>query len=185
MVTKDGPSTLEYAKERVDLLAATLEKSEQATAERFRHLEQLFNVNAEAARRAIDKAESAQAAHNVAANEWRGTLNDFKTTLVGREEFQRLDRDFSAYRLEVSRIIAEQRGGKEVRAETKDSTQWFASNAIALIAAALGAAALIYRPSPTPAPAAAPATQSTPQVIVVPIPSATVTPMPAQQPAAK
>lgn len=197
---QDGPTTLEYAKERVDLLVVVIDKLEhnvdrrfadidsvRLTAvkgidERFKHLEQLFNVNSEATKRAVDKAESAQAAHNVASNEWRGTLNDFKATLVGREEFQRLDRDFSAYRLEVSRIIAAQAGEKSGTKETKDESKFWTQNAIAIIAALIALAALVLEKTSTSVPVQA-QTAPSPQVLYVPSPPGTLLPTTPPQPA--
>lgn len=81
--------------------------------ERFKHLEQIVTLGQETSKRAVDKAEAAQSAHNVASNEWRGTLNDFKTTLVNRAEFDKLYSEFAANKLEVSKIIAAQSGNKE------------------------------------------------------------------------
>ncbi len=139
----DGPSLQQYVETRFNLLDVSVTKLEHSLAERFaaieqaralalrfveerfRHHEQLSTQAQENAKRAVDKAEAAQSAHNTAANEWRGTLNDFKATLVSREEFQRLDRDFSAYRLEVSRLIASQTGASSAVRETKDdSSRW-------------------------------------------------------------
>ncbi len=105
----DGPTILEYVNER------------------FKHLEQLFTLGQESAKRAVDKAEIAQTAHNVAQNEWRQTLTDFRQNVPSRQEFERLLNDLNSYKLEVSRILAAMAATKEAgRAGTDDIKTWIA-----------------------------------------------------------
>lgn len=105
---------------RFGYLADTLKKMEEGTNTRFLHTERMFQLSQESAQRAVDKAESAQAAHNTAANEWRATLNDFKTNLINRAEFDRFYSEFSAYRLEQSRQMSLTAGAKQERTEAKE-----------------------------------------------------------------
>lgn len=150
----NGPSTREYIEVRLNLLTVAIDKLEGAFEQRvtgmekfrdaallnvehrFKHLEQNITTGQETAKRAVDKAESAQSAHNVASNEWRGTLNDFKTTLIGRPEFDKLSADFTAYRLEVARLLSAQAGEK---AGTKDVREDSRAMWALVIAAAVGA----------------------------------------------
>ena len=110
----DGPSMLQYVDERLA------------------HTERLFEITQENAKRAVDKAEAAQHAHNVAANEWRGTLNDFKTTLVGRAEYDQLRNDFAAYRLEAARLFAATAGEKAGTKGADESGKWWITTVIAV-----------------------------------------------------
>jgi hypothetical protein len=137
----DGPSMEQYIETRLNLLTVAIEKMDAALRERiagveavrdalkvsvderFIHTDRLNEIVQESAKRAIDKAESAQHAHNVAANEWRSTLNDFKNTLVSRAEYDRLERDFSAYRLEMSRLLAANEGSKRGAKEFRDDSK--------------------------------------------------------------
>lgn len=164
---------------------------------RFKHLEQIVGLGQESAKRAVDKAEAAQAAHNVASNEWRNTLNDFKTSLVGRAEFDKLYQEFASNKLEVSKIIAAQsakstvvdpqmqeliaRVGALVTANAQSSGKGEGiSNATAVIvvAATLIIAALgVFVSTRNGAPGA---TAPVPNVIYIPAPpSAPTTPQPA------
>lgn len=134
MNERDGPSMEQYIETRLNLLTEAMKELDRALRERvdglsssidqrFEHTDRMSLVVQEGAKRAIDKAEGAQHAHNVAANEWRNTLNDFKNTLVARGEFDRLERDFSAYRLEMSRLFAAEAGSKQAVKETKEDSK--------------------------------------------------------------
>lgn len=120
-MVKDGPSLEQYIETRFNLLTTAVDKMEAGLLVRIEHLHQLANQTQEASKRAIDKAEAAQAAHNIASNEWRGTLNDFKSTLVSKAEFDRFYQEFSAYRLETSRTSSLFQGEKSGVKESKDS----------------------------------------------------------------
>jgi len=87
--------------------------------------------------RAADKAQEVQAAHNIAANEWRATLNDFKAGVVNRVEFERLQGEFSAYKLEVARILAATAGEKTGSRDVGDTSKWLITTVIALVALAV------------------------------------------------
>jgi hypothetical protein len=105
---------------RFEYLSDALRKMEDGTNTRFVHTERMFQLSQDSAQRAVDKAESAQAAHNVAANEWRATLNDFKANLINRPEFDRFYAEFSAYRLEQSRQMSITAGAKQEKMENKE-----------------------------------------------------------------
>lgn len=161
---RDGPSTLTYLETRLNLLTAAIEKMEitidrrfvsselaaslatKGVDERFRHTEEIARIIREASQTAVNKAEAAQSAHNLAANEWRGTLNDFKTTLVSRAEFDKLYGDFQAYRMEVSRLLSVQAGIKEgtreIRVDTREAQQ-VSTAQMTLIVAAVSAVVTI------------------------------------------
>lgn len=148
----DGPTLETYVETRFNLLTVDVNKLEAAMEQRFKsesemqqalikgydqrfaHLEQVFHTGQETAKRAVDKAEAAQSAHNVAANEWRGTLNDFKSTLVGRPEFDRFYAEFSAFRLETSRIASISQGEKSGTKDSKESHLALIALAIAILA---------------------------------------------------
>jgi len=130
----DGPSMEQYVETRLNLLTEAIKEMDRVMRERidrlatgidqrFQHTDKMSLVVQDGAMRAIDKAENAQQAHNVASNEWRSTLNDFKNTLISRQEFDRLERDFSAYRLEMSRLFAADAGSKQAVKETKDDSK--------------------------------------------------------------
>ena len=110
--------------------------------ERFKHMEQLFQAIQASAQIAVDKAEAAQRAHNIGANEWRSTLNDFKTSLVSRTEFDRFYAEFAAYRLESARMAASIAGNKEGTRETKETSM----AQMTLIAAAVSALVAVVVP---------------------------------------
>lgn len=153
---QDGPSTLTYVETRFNLLTTAFEKFEKNVDQRFGaerdrqlayikgydekfvHLEQMFTTGQESAKRAVDKAEAAQTAHNLAANEWRGTLNDFKSTLISRAEFERFYTEFSAYRLEASRLASVLSGEKLATKETKDSGRDYLGMAVAAVGVIAG-----------------------------------------------
>jgi hypothetical protein len=150
----DGPSLETYLETRLNLLNARVDEQSAAIRERvdgveealaayqktidgrFTHADQLNALVQESAKRAVDKAESAQHAHNIASNEWRGTLNDFKNTLVSKAEFEQLRTDFAAYRLEQSRLNSSAAGAKEATKETRDDNKslWAMVIAVASIA---------------------------------------------------
>lgn len=120
----DGPSLQQYTETRFNLLLVQVEKLEQTLERRFvagetarqllldginvrfHHFEEMNVMSVENAKRAVDKAEAQQANINIASNEWRSTLNDFKLTTVSRAEFIQLREDFSAYRLEAARLFS-------------------------------------------------------------------------------
>lgn len=108
-----------------------------AYAEKFKHMEQMFVIGQTEAKRAVDKAEAAQNAHNVASNEWRGTLNDFKATLVGRPEFDRFYAEFSAFRLEQSRVASGAAGQKAGQREYREDNKSFIAIVISVAAVAV------------------------------------------------
>lgn len=134
---QDGPTLHQYTETRFNLLDVALTKFEvnvdrrfnaieisgalvaQSLNERFKHVEQLNDLGIESAKRAVDKAEDQQKAINVAQNEWRGTLNDFKSTLISRAEFDRLASDFAAYKLEAARLFSAAAGEKAGNRETQ------------------------------------------------------------------
>jgi len=176
----EGPTPLQYLETRLNLLTVTIEKLEKNVDahfvadrerqqayikgydERFQHLEQMFLTGQETAKRAVDKAEAAQNAHNLASNEWRGTLNDFKSTLIGRPEFERFYSEFSAYRLESARINSMTQGEKTGTKETKETNIGTLTLIIAVVSVAASVAmSFMLRPT-TP-----------PQVVVVPTPPQT------------
>ena len=155
MQTEDdtaGPSIRNYLETRLNLMTVASDKLEKAidakfaaqhTAvvlasksvdERFKHIEQIVMLGQETAKRAVDKAEAAQGAHNVAANEWRGTLNDFKTTLVSKSEFDKLYTDFQSYRLEVARLFSQQIGEKSGSRENSGDSRAMWAMVIAVAA---------------------------------------------------
>jgi hypothetical protein len=162
-MTTDGPSTLTYLETRLNLLTVSMDKMEtvmdrrfaaveastalaaKGVDERFKHQEQLTTLGQETAKRAVDKAEAAQSAHNVAANEWRGTLNDFKSTLIGRPEFDKLSADFTAYRLEVARLLSVMAGEKAGTKDTRDDSRSTWALVIAVATALLMMAELFMR----------------------------------------
>jgi hypothetical protein len=120
---------------RFSAMAESIEKLERNMDARFSHTEQMFELAQDSAKRAVDKAELAQGAHNVASNEWRATLNDFKVTLVGRAEFDRFYAEFSAYRLEQSRQMSLSAGAKQERTESKEDWKSLLALIIAIGAA--------------------------------------------------
>jgi len=154
-VTGDGPSLEQYIETRLNLLNEVIVKVEasfdrrfgameeantlvaKGVDERFAHHQQLSQTLQQSAQLAIDKAERAQSAHNVAANEWRGTLNDFKSTLVSRAEFDRLSSDFAAYKLEAARLFSAAAGEKTGSRETKDDSKSMLAIVIAVATAAV------------------------------------------------
>lgn len=87
---------------------------------RINQVEAHFKEVHDLTQRAMDKAEDAQQAHNHAANEWRGTLNDFRFTLVQRPEFDRLTADFAAYRLETASLMAAMTASKTAVKDVQD-----------------------------------------------------------------
>jgi hypothetical protein len=120
---------------RFAAMSDAIAKLEKNMNERFVHSTEMFSLAQEGAKRAVDKAEGAQHAHNVAANEWRSTLNDFKTTLVGRSEFDRFYSEFSAYRLEQSRQMSLSAGVKQEKAENREDWKSIVALIVAIASA--------------------------------------------------
>ena len=123
--------------ERFDAVERTSLARLSGIEERFKHMEAMFKLGQEAAQTAVNKAEAAQHAHNVSANEWRGTLNDFKSTLIGRPEFERFYAEFAAYRLANATVAGAQQGQQQASREIKDDWKAYIGWAVAVIVAAL------------------------------------------------
>jgi hypothetical protein len=145
----DGPSMLHYVEQRFRGIDTTTEATAKAVDDRFKHLEQLLTLGQSNAQRAVDKAEATQTAHNVATNEWRATLNDFKATLVSRSEFERFYTEFSAYRLEQSRqasnLAGAKEGAKEVQQVSREGREDWKSNVALIVAIAAVIVAYLVR----------------------------------------
>jgi len=170
----DGPSLEQYVETRFNLLIVDQGKMEQSLREsikalrearegrdkyveaKFDHQEEITRLIKEAADAATTKAEQAQHAHNVASNEWRQTVQDFKDATTTRTEFDRLAADFAAYKLEIAQTVAarqlretgRQEGTQENRRESRASAGMIIS--IAVAAATIAALVIGYlRPQPT------------------------------------
>lgn len=153
-----GPSIEQYIETRFNLLTVASDKTEAAVRERIdaveaagiqaskslsieiTHAKNLLQTAQETSQRAADKSENTQHLHNIEANNWRTEYNKLKSEMVQKDEFLRLDRDFSAYRLEVSKLIAgqtgEKAGSREYRQDSKSVIALAISVATALIAIA-------------------------------------------------
>lgn len=102
--------------------------------ERFKHLEQLFTLSQDNAKRAVDKAEVAQAAHNVAQNEWRQTLTDFRQNVPSRNEYDRLSAEVAAYKLEITTSLTRLVASRETSKEGRDDSKSWIAIAVAVLA---------------------------------------------------
>lgn len=170
----DGPSTMEYFETRFTILSDAMIQRDEAIVERisaagdlremrddavaarfvelgkeldrrFQDAEKVQTLIQQAAARAIDKSEQAQHNHNVASNEWRNTLNDFKNSAVSRVEFDRMEKDFSAYRLEASRLFSIEAGSRQGAREIKDDGKAFWALVVAVASALVTMAITFFR----------------------------------------
>lgn len=180
----DGPSLEQYVETRFNLhgvsddkqhaslldkitaLSAVVVALEKSIDNRFTHRDEITALIKEASERATVKAEQAQQAHNVAANEWRKTVQDFKDATTSRTEFNQLAASFSAYKLEIAQTIAARqlsdsaaaRGAEGQRTESRASIGSLV--AIAALVATLASFAFSFFVAPrtpvvvAPAPAA-------------------------------
>lgn len=110
-------------RERIDAVSATLVALQNTIDARFGHADQMNKLIQESARRAVDKSEEQQHAVNVAGNEWRATLNDFKGSSATKTELDQFRNDFAAYRLEQQAINSQLAGEKHGIKESKDDSK--------------------------------------------------------------
>jgi hypothetical protein len=127
----NGPSLRQYVETRLTLLSDRLNEKvlalydriedqedrrtalEKSIALQLVHIGEVFKLIQGAAERATDKAEAAQHAVNMAQNEWRATINDFKRDTVDVKAFEKLSEDFRAYKLEVAKSLSSQSGSHQ------------------------------------------------------------------------
>ena len=91
--------------------------------EKFQDAEKMFNLVRELSERSNDKAENAQAAINVAQNEWRATFQEYTKLTVLRPEFEKLDQSLSALRLEIATKLSSDSGSKSGAREIKEDSK--------------------------------------------------------------
>jgi len=136
-----GVDLHDWAKERFALLKESADKFEKvvndaiATESEFRltleksllskfdDSDKLYDVIREMSDRASDKAEKAQAAINVAQNEWRTTFQEYTKLTVLRPEFDKQSGDLAAVRLDMEKKFSAQTGEKFGARETKDDSK--------------------------------------------------------------
>ena len=202
-VERDGPTLQEYCETRFNLLTVAAEKTEAALRERidaveksgadratafiarldalfkgvedkFRFVETLAKQAEENTKLATATAGETQRQHNVAQNEWRATLTDFRQNTPTRPEFDKLAVEVTALRLELSTRLSVAQGEKvgmqETRQgsrETKEDSRAGMAIVIAaasgIVAAIISVVAVVVSLTHTPAPVYVPATQQAPR----------------------
>lgn len=192
-ISDDGPKLQEYVEVRFNLMLVAADKAEAAlrervdavesaslarwasfqaahtlaiksTDDRFSYVERLSAQAEENTRAATTTAADTQKQHNVAQNEWRATLTDFRQNTPTRPEFDKLTSEMTALRLELSTKFSQQQGERTATKETKDDSKWMITTVVAVaIAAASVLGSLFLRPAAPTAP---------PNVVYVPAPAA-------------
>lgn len=145
----DGPDLQDYVETRLNLLTVAADKAERglreridavesagvaravafaaahdlttkSTNDRFLYVERLTAQAEDNTKLATATAADVQKQHNVAQNEWRATLTDFRQNTPTRPEFDKITSEVTALRLELSTRLSLQQGE---RAGTKETTQ--------------------------------------------------------------
>lgn len=154
MVDKDL-QIREYLEVRLNLLTVLIDKLEASLRERIDAVEKFGNVDTISLRSEIahtkqmlqtaqdnlklqsERSEKTQHDINVASNEWRSTLNDFRGSVATKEELNRLYAEHGAYKLENEKRTAAAIGERAAKVESKEDWKSVAALAIAIAAAAL------------------------------------------------
>ena len=136
-----GPDLYDWAKERFALQKEAADKAEKSINDaleterefrltleksllgKFSDSDKLYDVIREMSDRASDKAEKAQAAINIAQNEWRTTFQEYTKLTVLRPEFDKQAGDLAAVRLDMEKKFSAQTGEKSGARETKDDSK--------------------------------------------------------------
>src|SRR6185369_620312 len=173
---RNGPTLQEYCETRFNLLTVAAEKTEAALRERidavdqaglaraaafiatreslqkgvddkFRFVETLAKQAEENTKLATATAGETQRQHNVAQNEWRATLTDFRQNTPTRPEFDKLAVEVTALRLELSTRLSvtqgEKMGMQETRQGSRETKEDSRAGMAIVIAAASGIVAAI------------------------------------------
>lgn len=151
----DGPSLETYAETRLNLFKESVDKLEASLRERIdavektgksakRHLrdeiahtKQMLETAQATMKVQAERAEKTQHDINVASNEWRSTLNDFRGSVATKLELDRLYAEFGAYKLENEKRMAASVGERIAKGESKEDWKGYAALIIAVLAAAL------------------------------------------------
>lgn len=94
----------------------------------------------ESSERAVGAAKIVQTAHDAATNEWQKTFRDVRDNTATRAEFERLEKDFNAYKLEMARTIeakqtnaaGAERGAQEQKTESRAGTATIVAIAVGI-----------------------------------------------------
>lgn len=150
-----GPSLETYLETRLNLLTAALEKMDDSLRERIsavesaslarkdhlgaeiEHSKKMLQAAQDNLKLQSDRSEKTQHDINIASNEWRATLNDFRSSVATSAELDRLYGEFAAYKLENEKRTAATSGERAAKGESKDDWKSIAALVIAVSAAAL------------------------------------------------
>lgn len=150
-----GPVLETYIETRLNLLTVSIEKLDRALRERIdaveaasiarkdhlaseiEHAKKMLQTAQENLREQSGRAEKTQHDINIASNEWRTTLNDFRGNVPTKDELNRFYAEFGAYKLEIEKRTAIALGERSAKVESKDDWKSIAALVIALAAAAL------------------------------------------------
>lgn len=151
----DGPSLEQYIETRFNLLTVAIEKQEGALRERINaveaasvsrknhlqdeieHTKHMLQTAQESLKLQSERAEKTQHDINIASNEWRSTLNDFRGSVATSAELDRLYAEHGAYKLENEKRMAASAGERIAKGESKEDWKGYAALIIAVLAAAL------------------------------------------------
>lgn len=101
---------------------------------RFKHVEDIMDLDREA-----------QGQKNLAANEWRGALNDSKLNQASRTELTALSADLAAHKLEVARSLAAITAEKSANRDTKTDSRWIVTTLVSVAIAMLSVLVLLIK----------------------------------------
>lgn len=149
-VGQDGPSLETYIETRFNLLITLVDKLEVSLRERIEDVERASLQRKEHLKSSIDhteemlkaaqdnlklhneRAEKTQHDINIASNEWRSTLNDFRGSVATKLELDRLYVEFGAYKLENEKRMAASVGERAAKVENKEDWKSLAALVISI-----------------------------------------------------
>lgn len=148
----DGPSLEQYIETRLNLLTVLVNKLEISLRERIddvergsvqrkdhlkseiEHTKQMLQAAQDSLRAQNERAEKTQHDINVASNEWRSTLNDFRGTVATKVELDRLYSEFGSYKLENEKRTAATVGERTAKVENKEDWKSIVAMVISIAA---------------------------------------------------
>lgn len=147
-----GPSLETYVETRMNLLQVSIDKMEASLRERvdaveaasiarkdhlaseIEHGKKMLSTAQDNAKLQADDAKKTQHDINVASNEWRATLTDFRSSVPTKDELNRFYSEFVAYKLENEKRLAAATGERSAKSESKDDWRGNAALIVAIAA---------------------------------------------------
>ena len=111
MTGENGPASRELAA-RLESLRELMDERDRRYTETFKSAEEKVGIAFNASEKAIEKAEGARTAHDLAVNEWRQQYNTQEGRFLPRLEFENKNKDQEA---QMERMRTDIQGLRESR----------------------------------------------------------------------